>query len=97
MDFFTSGLFWLIEGIFLCIALAGLRAWTYERDIPMPLWKWILVIVWIFLAGFTIAFTTTSLGEGEARAATVGGTIFAVLVIGSAVILWRILGYKRKA
>lgn len=97
MSFFTSGLFWLLEGIFLCIALAGLRAWADEHAIPMSVWKWILVIAWILLAGFTIAFATTSLGEGEPRAAMIGGAIFTIITVGTAVILWRILGFRRQA
>ena len=91
-----SGFFWFVEGILFCLALLGLRAWAQERDIPMPLWKWILVAGWIFLLGFSLAFIGTSLGEGEATAAVKGGALFSLLTVIVGVGFWRILGFSAR-
>jgi hypothetical protein len=94
--FFTSGLFWLFEGLCLSIALIGLRLWTQERQIPMPWWKWILVLLWILFLGFTTAFIGTSLGEREPIAALRGGFLFGILTMVTGVCLWFFLGFNKK-
>ena len=94
MEFFTSGLFWFIEGVLACLAVIGLKLWAQDRGIPMPWWKWPLAALWICLAGFTLAFVGTSLGEGEPRAAAMGGIIFGVLSIIVGVAFWRLLGHS---
>ena len=87
MSFFLSGTFWFLEGIIVCVILAGLKFWFDDRDIKMVWWKWLLVVMLILLAGFTIAFAATSLGEREPTAALLGGTVFGVatIVFGAAV------------
>lgn len=97
MDFFTSGIFWFIEGILFCVLLTSFKAWTVERKIRMSTWKWILVVIWILFAGFTVAFIGSSLGEGEKDAAGIGGAVFGVISLISAIVLWRVLGFTRKA
>jgi hypothetical protein len=92
MDFFTSGLFWFIEGVFACLAVIGLKLWAQDRGIPMPWWKWILVASWVCLAGFTLAMVGTSIGEGEPRAGLMGGIVFGVLSMIVGVVFWRLLG-----
>ncbi len=91
MGFFNSGLFWFAEGILACLAVLGLKAWLEDKGIPMLWWKWLLVITWMAFAGFTLAFIGTSLGEGEPRAALVGGIIFGVICLVFGVGLWRLL------
>ena len=95
MEFFTSGLFWFIEGVFACLAVIGLKLWTEDRGIPMPWWKWVLVALWVCLAGFTLAMMGTSLGEGESRAGLMGGLMFGVLSVVIGVVFWRLLGLSR--
>ena len=75
MSFFSSGLFWFVEGVFACLAVLGLKLWAEDRGIPMPFWKWVLAGIWIVLLGFTIAFVGTSLGENEVVAARLGGEL----------------------
>ncbi len=91
MSFFTSGLFWFLEGVLFCIFILAVRAWAEDRSIPMPYWKWISLTVWVFFAGFTLAFVGTSFGEGEASAAIRGGILFGVIAVISGVGLWRLL------
>ena len=91
MEFFTSGLFWFLEGVLACLVLVGLRAWAADRGIPMPIWKWVLFVIWAMLAGFTIAFVTTSLGENETEAAIKGGILFGLLTIITGVGVRRLL------
>ena len=91
MGFFTSGIFWFAEGVLACLMVLGFRAWMEDRGAPMPWWKWLLFGLWIMLAGFTLAFVGTSLGENEPDAALKGGVLFGVATIVSAVALWRIL------
>ena len=91
MTFFTSGLFWFLEGILACLMVIGFRAWTRDRGIPMPAWKWMLVGLWVLFIAFTIAFIGTSIGENEMDAAFKGGIIFGVISLIAAVGLWRFL------
>jgi hypothetical protein len=95
VQFFTSGLFWFVEGVLACLAVIAIRLWTEDRRIPMPWWKWIVTALWFCLAGFTVAMVGTSLGEGESRAALMGGIIFGVLTVITGVAFWRLLGYSR--
>jgi len=97
MHFFTSGLFWFLEGIFACLVVIGLKIWTEDRSIPMPFWKWILFGLWILFFGFTIAFIGTSIGEKEINAALRGGIIFGLVSVISGVCLWRMLLIGRKS
>ena len=98
MSFFLSPLFWLLEGLLLALAIAGLRAWLAGRGIVMTFWKWLLVVLWILTTGFTIAFVGTSLGEGEPTAALRGGIMFGVVAIIMGVAFWRIIrGQRRRA
>ncbi len=92
MSFFTSGTFWFIEGILFIVLLIALRAWLKEKRAPMTWWKWFLLVVWIFLAGFTAAFTGTNIGEGEYTAALRGGGASVIVVLIYALILLRVLG-----
>lgn len=91
MQIFNSGLFWFVEGILFVVVIMAVRAWAQDRGLPMPVWKWALFLLWIALAGFTIAFVGTSFGEGEPVAATRGGLLFGLLSIISGVGMWRVL------
>ncbi|HHS13308.1 MAG TPA: hypothetical protein ENN03_06010 [bacterium] len=90
--FFTSGLFWFIEGILACVVIVGLKVWAEDRSVSMPWWKIGLIVLWWAWAGFTAAFIGTSIGEGEPHAALMGGIVFTVPAIVAAVLLWRFLG-----
>ncbi len=90
-SFFTSGLFWFIEGILACLAVIGLKLWMEDRGVPMPFWKWVIVACWFLGLGVTIAFVGTCLGENETHAATQGGLIFGTMVIIAGVVVWRLL------
>ena len=96
MQFFNSGLFWFIEGILACLVIIGLKIAMEDRGIPMPIWKWILIVLWIFLFGFTIAFIGTNIGEKEMTAAKLGGLVFGLLSVVTGVGLWRLLTLKSR-
>lgn len=96
MNFFNSGLFWFIEGIFACLVIIGIKIWMEDRGIPMPYWKWLLFGLWILFLGFTIAFIGTNLGEKEVTAAFKGGILFGLISIILGVGLWRLLLIKPK-
>ncbi len=89
--FFTSGLFWFIEGILACLAAIGFSLWMEDRGVAMPLWKWALLVGWFLGFGITIAFVGTALGENEPHAAVRGGVIFGTIVIIAGVAVWRLL------
>ena len=91
MDFFTSGFFWFLEGIFFCLLIIGFRIWMQDKNIPMPFWKWLALSIWILFFGFSIALITTSFGENEPTAALRGGILFGVISIISGVGLWRLI------
>lgn len=96
MSFFTSGTFWFIEGIFFVVLILALRSWLKQKGTAMTWWKWILLVIWIFMAGFTAAFIGTNLGEGETTAALRGGGASAVIVLVYALVLMRVLGITSK-
>ena len=97
MEFFTSGLFWFIEGVLACLAVIGIKLWMEDRGIPMPWWKWVMTALWFCMVGFTVARVGTSVGEGEPRAALMGGIIFGVITVIAGVAFWRLLGYSGSA
>lgn len=96
MNFFTSGTFWFIEGIILCLIIIGLKLWTEDKKIKMSFLKWMLFLIWFFFFEFTIAFITTSLGENEIQAALKGGILFMIIALISFVLVWRIIKYGFK-
>ena len=89
MGFFNSGQFWFIEGILFCLVILGLKIWAEDRYIKIQFWQWIIIVAWIFLFGFSIAFVGTSIGENELTAAFIGGIIFGLISIVSAIGIWR--------
>ena len=91
MQIFNSGFFWFAEGILFCLILVGFRAWAQGRGVPLPAWKWAALLVWLLIAGFTIAFIGTSLGENEPTAAVRGGLLFGLITVIAGVGLWRLL------
>ena len=91
MRIFDSGLFWFVEGILFVVVILAVRAWAQDRGLPMPIWKWVLFLLWVALAGFTIAFVGTSYGEGEPVAAVKGGLLFGLITVISGVGVWRLL------
>ena len=91
MQLFNSGLFWFVEGVLFVIAVLGFRAWALDRGVRLTPTRWILVLLWAGLAGFSISFVGTSLGEGEPTAAARGGLLFGLVTIVSGVGLWRFL------
>jgi hypothetical protein len=96
MSFFTSGMFWFIEGILFTLAVMGFKVWMEDRGNPMPFWKWMLVGVWVLVLGFTIAFVGTNIGEGELTAALKGGILFGLVTVIGAAGLWRLLSFGRQ-
>ena len=92
MSFFTSGMFWFIEGVFFIVLIIALRVWLKEKGARMTWWKWFLLVMWILLAGFTAAFIGTNIGEGEYTAALRGGGASAIITLIYALILMRVLG-----
>ena len=88
MQFFGSGLFWLIEGMLLCAVIFAFKLWMEDRRRPMTVGKWILLGIWALLFGFTISFIGTNLGENETGAALRGGFLFGSITVASGAVLW---------
>lgn len=91
MGFFDSGWFWFIEGVLATVFILGIKAWMEDRGIPRNWWKWLALVLWILLAGFSIAFVGLSIGEREMTAAFRGGILLGTITIVSGVLVWRIL------
>jgi len=91
MQIFNSGFFWFFEGILFVFVVLGVNAWAKDRGTPLSIWKWALFLLWLLLAGFSIAFVGTSFGEGEPVAAQRGGLLFGLITIISGVGVWRLL------
>ena len=97
MDFFTSGLFWFLEGMCFCLVGVAMKYYLEDRGIPMRWWKWILFTGWVILFGFTIGFIATSAGENEMTATVKGGVVFGLRTIITGVGIWRLLKVGGKA
>lgn len=91
MQIFGHQLFWFVQGILFCLALWGFKIWMQDKQIPMPWWKWILVVVWLCFLGVSLAFVGTSLAEGETHAALLGGLWGGVIAVIAAVVIGRVL------
>ncbi len=91
MEFFNGGMFWFIEGILFTLIIISVNIWAKDKNITITSWKWLLLILWIVLLGFSIAFVTTSYGEGEPTAGFRGGMLFGLITIISGVGLWRVI------
>ena len=59
MHFFNSGLFWFLEGVFVCLAVIGFKIWMEDRKIPMPYWKWILLGIWVLFFAASVGLPPT--------------------------------------
>lgn len=95
MELFDSGFFWFIEGILFCVVLLGLKTWTEDKNIKMTIWKYAIVIAWLFFAGFTFAFVGTSYGENEIVAAKLGALVFGIISLISGFGVYRIITFKK--
>ena len=95
MKFFNSGFFWFVEGILATVFILGFKTWMEDRGVRMNWLKWLLLVVWILFAGFTIAFVGTSIGENEVTAAFRGGILFGLITIVTGVGLWRFLNRQK--
>jgi len=91
MQLFNSGFFWFVEGILFAVVFLAVRAMLQDLGLKTPFWKWVLLLIWMVLGGFTIAFVGTSFGEGEPVAAQRGGLLFGLLTIISGFGVWRLL------
>jgi len=96
MSFFTTGYFWFFEGILSCLVILGVRAWAEDKELPVPVWKWVLIVMWLVYCGFTLAFIGTCLGEKEQHAALLGGAFFGLVAIIGGVGLYRLLNLARR-
>jgi hypothetical protein len=96
MDFFNSGFFWFLQGILFCLVLAAFGTWMKDRGVSMNVWRWSALVIWLVLAGFTLAFVGTSLGENEPTAALRGGILFGLVTILVGVVLARFVFSKPK-
>jgi hypothetical protein len=94
MFVFSSNLFWFVQGILACVAMWGLSIWMQDKHIPMPWWKWLLVMLWLCIAGFSLAFVGTSLAEGEVQAAYLGGLFGGVIAVIAGVVIGRVLRWR---
>ncbi len=91
MSFFTSGAFWFFEGILACLVVIGFKIWMEDRKVTMTYWKWMLFGLWLGLAGVTLAFIGTNLGENEPNAAIKGGLMLGFFTVMLGVIFWRLI------
>ena len=91
MQIFTSGAFWFVEGLLFVVVVMAFRAWMEDRGQALTWWKWLAVVLWVGITGFTLAFVGTSLGEGEATAAMRGGILFGTISIFAGVAVWRLV------
>ena len=91
MAFFNSGFFWFIEGVLAFLTILALKIWAEDKKIPMPFWKWPIVIAWLLFICACVAYVGTSIGEGETSAALMGTVFGFVIIVISGVIVWRFI------
>ncbi|WP_035267560.1 hypothetical protein [Desulfitibacter alkalitolerans] len=89
------GFLWLVVGICVTVAAFSLKKWSETLEEPLKWWNWLLISLWGVFLLFTFAFVGTAYGEGEPRAAMVGGIIFGIMTIVSGVGLGRWMFLKK--
>lgn len=85
----SFSLLWFIIGIGTTLAVQAFYQWTKEKGYHFKWWQWLILACWVLAFAGTIGFIGTTYGEGDPRAALVGGAVFGVIVIVAAVGLWR--------
>ena len=70
------GLMWFFLGSLFALALWGLFSWNGRRAKKFTPLSWVVLLATLFQALFTIAWTVSSMIEGEPRAAGMGLLFF---------------------
>lgn len=78
---------WSILSALCVFALWGMQSILRHRGIAFTAGQWVGYLVWLLWTLFGIAFVWTSIAEGEARAARLGGLIFGGMSVITAAVL----------
>lgn len=83
------GLLWFFLGTSVVLFIWGFRSWTVKNQIKLSLLSWIGIITAVFLALFAIAWSVSSIVEGENRAAIMGLLFFGIFSVIIFRLVWR--------
>ena len=83
------GLVWFFLGTSVVLFIWGFRSWTVKNQIKLSLLSWIGIIIAVLLALFTIAWSVSSISEGENRAAIMGLLFFGIFSLIIFRLVWR--------
>ena len=70
--------FWFILGAALIVLIWGMKGWISKNRVNLNLISWIGIVITIILAYYTIAWSVSSIWEGEIQAAGMGLLFFGV-------------------
>ncbi len=68
--------FWFILGVSFIFLIWGMKGWILRNRVNLNLISWAGIVITIILAYFTIAWSVSSVWEGEIQAAGMGLLVF---------------------
>ncbi len=75
------GLMWFCLGSLFILALWGLFTWNRKRASAFTPLSWVVLLMTVLQAIFTIAWTVSSMIEGEGQAAAIGLLTFGFITL----------------
>jgi len=97
INYITQGekdMLYLILGGLTVAAFFLLFNYTQKKGISLTWWQWLLTVLGLLLALFTLAAVGTLIGEGTGQAALVTGVIFGIITVVWGVLLGRFVFAK---
>lgn len=88
-------IFWLTMGALIVFFFSGLKYWLKDAGIVMTWWKWLLLSCWLCLLAVSLAAAMTLMGEGEWNAGKRLLFFFGIILIISAIGLWKLIKRTR--
>ncbi len=85
----ATGVVCFFLGVTTVLAVQGFATWARVRGLPLGWWRWAACAAWALLVLAVVLFASVSWGEGEPRAALIGGAAGLALIALSTVALWR--------
>ncbi len=81
----------ILFGIICATILFLLIHFSSRMKTPIKSWQWVIIVLELFYILFVLELIAGFLEEGSAKAAVVMGSIFGLLAIIGAVLIWRFI------
>jgi len=81
----------ILFGVVCTTILFYLIHFSSKRETPLKIWHWVLIVIELAYILFVLELIAGFIEEGSAKAAVVMGSIFGLLAIIGAVLIWRFI------